>query len=131
MSIHNLGTYIGQGMRFENPHLDSKLNDVLDWLQDTGFGLGEVIDRIQHLAACRTILANNQKLSGTGRRPPKNSLSLDPNVISDLRMAGMTYREIARELGCSIGAVYKYDPANSGKTRNDTIKDGGIQGSET
>lgn len=111
MSIYNLGSCLGAGALFENRTLDEKLHAVLDWLDGTECGLGEVIDRMQHLSACRSIakkIPENETPSLDRRGNAHKKLNLDTSKIRTLIQHGCSYRQLAEMFNCSVGSIYNY-----------------------
>lgn len=110
MTIRNLGSIVDFGHRLEKSDLDRRIDDVLDWLDGTGFGLGEVIDRMQHLHALRAIIAEGAE-NPFARRAEKMKAAkahkIDPCVVKQMRFFGMSYREISKSLQCSVGLAHR------------------------
>ncbi|MCD8349994.1 MAG: helix-turn-helix domain-containing protein [Planctomycetaceae bacterium] len=90
------------------------LNDLINLWVTPKIGWGQIEDMLNSLAARRGLLTENPNafnedvinpfLRYCGRR----RLDLDVEQIKDLRLKGLTFRDIAKQLGCSVGVVHKY-----------------------
>lgn len=113
MSIYNLGSCHGAGALFENKLLDEKLYAVLDWLDGNECGLGEIIDRLQHLSACRNIRNRFGEEPPSCLETPRGAnpnqsrrLPLTRREVLELKAKGYSLKEIADIMECSVGTVH-------------------------
>lgn len=124
MTTHNLGSSTDYGGDINHPDLDFILKQVLDTVEGSDITLGQAIDRLQHLSACRRLMARYGIFAtwfsddGSDRR-----VNLDRDKILQLRAMGRTYEQIAAQLGCSVGAAHKY-AKNNNASRSAVIQAG-------
>ncbi|MCD8140496.1 MAG: helix-turn-helix domain-containing protein [Planctomycetaceae bacterium] len=108
------------------PGLDDCIHNLLDWLDGSAMGLGEVIDRLRHLSACRAYSGRYLDDVPAARRPRTGTRetrsTYDPAQIVRLRAEGNGIREIADMLGCSVGTVSKHFNPIAPTTRREHIE---------
>ncbi len=89
------------------------LNELLDLWTTPGIGWGQIQDKLDSLATRRGLLTENPNAFDPAvidprRLMPTNRLELDPAELRAMRSKGMMFREMAKELGCSVGAVHRH-----------------------
>ena len=99
--------------RYETSEAETILDKLLDLWTTPGIGWGQVEDMLNNLAIRRDFLVDcpnafdPEVLNPWIERNAWRRLKLDPDKAIDMRARGMRYRDIAKEMNCSVGLVHK------------------------
>lgn len=100
--------------RLDYANAESLLDALVNLWITPGIGWGQIQDMLDALVARRGLVIDSpnsfseETLGPSHRYNAHRALNINPDRIQALRLEGMTFREIAKELGCSVGTVHRY-----------------------